>query len=163
MVALVEQQTDGPERPSELHADLGWALRTISIAFRASAIDAVRHLPGGPRGYLVLTALSTGDATSQLALAQSLSIDKTQMTYLLDELQSAELVERALSPGDRRVRLVKSTDAGRAALTEARRATRDAERDVLSELTEAEQATLVGLLSRAAVALSSGVAEGMTK
>jgi MarR family transcriptional regulator, transcriptional regulator for hemolysin len=51
---------------------------------------------------------------SQAALAARLGIDRTVMTYLLDDLVTAGLVERRQDPGDRRTRSVAATEHGRA-------------------------------------------------
>ena len=90
-------------------SDFGWAVSVFSGAFAKWAADAVADLPGGPRGYLVLDAVSRGQQRSQLALAQRLGIDKTAMTYLLDELERAKLVTRRPDPADRRARQIAIT------------------------------------------------------
>ena len=68
----------------------------------------------GARGYLVLAVAGQGEPKSQLALAQHLGVDRTAMTYLLDDLEAAGLVERRPDPADRRARRVTLTDAGQA-------------------------------------------------
>ena len=76
-------------------------------------------MPGGPRGYQVLASAAVEGPRTQLALAQQLGLDRTVMTYLLDDLQKAGLVERRPDPADRRARRVVLTDAGRARLCDA--------------------------------------------
>jgi DNA-binding MarR family transcriptional regulator len=144
-----------PQTTQALEQDLGWSLRTLSMEFQTRATRAVAGLPGGPRGYLVLMAVSGEDAPSQLSLAQTLSTDRTQMTYLLDELQKEGLIERIPGETDRRVRLIRLTDAGRSTMTQTRTAVEAAEHQVLAELNPEEQATLRALLSRAAGAASA--------
>src|SRR5579875_4160574 len=78
---------DGP-------GDLGWGLAIVARVLRENAAAAVADLPGGPRGYLVLATVARGRARSQLALAQACGVDKTVMTYLLDDLERAGLLER---------------------------------------------------------------------
>ena len=95
-----------------VETDLGWGLSTVGRVFRQLAASSVADLPGGPRGYLVLTAVARSRPGSQLALAQQLGVDKTVMTYLLDELETAGLVERRPDPADRRARHVLITDRG---------------------------------------------------
>ena len=84
--------------------DLGWGLGTVFRAYVSAAHGAVAGLPGGPRGYQVLSAAAKGAVGSQLALAQHLGIDRTVMTYLLDDLEAANLIERRPDPADRRAR-----------------------------------------------------------
>src|ERR1700733_9367762 len=92
--------------------DLGWGLGMIFRAYVKAAHAAVADLPGGARGYQVLSAAARGAVTSQLALAQHLGIDRTVMTYLLDDLEAAGLIERRPDPTDRRARRVFATEPG---------------------------------------------------
>jgi DNA-binding MarR family transcriptional regulator len=131
-------------------ADLGWALGIVSRAFRLTAGASVADLPGGLRGYLVLTAVAQGQPRSQLALAQQLAVDKTAMTYLLDELETAGLVTRRPDPADRRARQVAVTPKGATLLHEFARRLVDAEAKVLAPLNTLERKTLRELLGRVA-------------
>jgi DNA-binding MarR family transcriptional regulator len=92
--------------------DLGWGLGTVFRAYVTAAHAAVADLPGGPRGYQVLAAAAHGTVGSQLALAQHLGVDRTVMTYLLDDLEAAGLIERRPDPADRRARQVVATRRG---------------------------------------------------
>ncbi len=92
--------------------DLGWGLGVVFRAYVTAAHDAVAELPGGPRGYQVLAAAAQSAVGSQLALAQHLGIDRTVMTYLLDDLETAGLIERRPDPADRRARRVIATEQG---------------------------------------------------
>lgn len=105
-------------------------------------------------------AVDVGPPSSQLALAQRLGIDKTAMTYLLDDLEAAGLVTRQAHPADRRVRHVVITPAGRTALARARTALRCVEEQLMSALEPAETAALRALLVR--VARSTYQAESCT-
>jgi DNA-binding MarR family transcriptional regulator len=143
--------------PHTVESDLGWALGTVMRAYRAAAHDAIDGVPGGPRGYQVLSAAKRGEAGTQLALAQRLGLDRTVMTYLLDDLERAGLVERRPDPADRRARRVVLTDAGTTKLCEVERRLRCAEEQVLSPLEPAERDTLRALLRRLATRTPSGV------
>jgi DNA-binding MarR family transcriptional regulator len=92
--------------------DLGWGLGTVFRAYVSAAHAAVADLPGGPRGYQVLSAAAHGTVDSQLALAQHLGVDRTVMTYLLDDLEAAGLIERRPDPSDRRARRIVATRKG---------------------------------------------------
>jgi DNA-binding MarR family transcriptional regulator len=92
--------------------DLGWGLGTVFRAYATAAHAAVADLPGGPRGYQVLSAAAHGTVGSQLALALHLGVDRTVMTYLLDDLEAAGLIERRPDPADRRARQVVATRQG---------------------------------------------------
>jgi DNA-binding MarR family transcriptional regulator len=92
--------------------DLGWGLGTVLRAYVTAAHAAVADLPGGPRGYQVLSAAAHGTVGSQLALAQHLGVDRTVMTYLLDDLEASGLIERRPHPSDRRARRIVATRRG---------------------------------------------------
>jgi DNA-binding MarR family transcriptional regulator len=141
--------------PPDVEHDLGWALGTVMRAHLRTASEVVGTLPGGPRGYQVLTAAAHGEPSSQLALAHKLGVDRTVMTYLLDELEGAGLVQRRPDPSDRRARRVGLTEAGQARLCELERRLRDAEEHLLDPLDPEERDALRGLLHRLATRTGS--------
>jgi DNA-binding MarR family transcriptional regulator len=117
-----------------LNDDLGWAIGVVFRSYAKAANAAFSGLPGGARGYQVLTAASRGEPGSQLELAQHLGVDRTVMTYLLDDLAGAGLIERRPDPADRRAHRIVVTAQGRARLTELGRRLRAAEEQVLAGL-----------------------------
>lgn len=134
-----------------LDTDLGWAIRMVSTAFRRVATDSVADLPGGARGYLVLVALAGGtEPPSQLALAKEVSLDRTVMTYLLDDLEAHGLVTRKPDPRDRRARQVLITGTGRARLAQVRESLGAAEARLLADLDPKDTEQLRTLLARVA-------------
>ena len=136
----------------ELATDFGWTVSIFAEAFAKWARDAVRGLPGGPRGYLVLDVVARGRPPSQLALARRLGIDRTVMTYLLDDLETAKLVSRRPDPKDRRARHVVLTAKGRRTLEAAREQIRATEDRLLSVLDPAEAMEFRRVLERVALA-----------
>jgi DNA-binding MarR family transcriptional regulator len=140
-----------------IETELGWSLQAMYQGFSRTAAPAVAAVPGGPRGYQVLVAVTTEEPTSQLLLAHRLGIDKTAMTYVIDALEGEGLVERRANPRDRRVREVIATEAGQALLARARTALRDVEHTLMRDLDAEEQTQLRRLLAR--VALGAGDAE----
>ena len=143
--------SDAAERTD---VDLGWALGTLNRAYLRAADCAVSCIPGGGRGYLVLAPAGRGEPKSQLALAQHLGVDRTVMTYLLDGLEQAGLVERRPDPADRRARRVTITDSGTTLLGEVRTRLHDVEEEVLAPLDEPDRTTLRTLLRRLATAVA---------
>ena len=114
--------------------DLGWGLGMIFRAYVKAAHAAVADLPGGPRGYQVLSAAAQGTVGSQLALAQHLGVDRTVMTYLLDDLEAERLIERRPDPADRRARRIVATQKGNQLLTSLNDRLRAAEAQLLAPL-----------------------------
>lgn len=138
--------------PAGTAADLGWSLGAVMRAYlrAVTAAAAAADVPGGPRGHQVLTAAGQGVGASQLALAQHLGVDRTVMTYLLDDLERAGLVERRPDPADRRARRILLTDAGRVRLGELEGALQRVEEELLAPLDGQERQILRGLLARLA-------------
>jgi DNA-binding MarR family transcriptional regulator len=65
------------------------------------------------RDWLVLAALDDGQQRTQAQLSQIVCIDKTTLIAVIDRLEERKLVERTVSPTDRRARIPQITAAGR--------------------------------------------------
>lgn len=140
-----------------LSNDLGWALGAVFRGYVKAAHEALADLPGGPRGYQVLASSAGDEHRSQQALAQRLGVDRTVMTYLLDDLEAAGLIERRPDPSDRRARRIVATPHGRGTLTRLDQRLRAAEEQLLSGLeTDGDRQAFRGLLRRLAVHASAG-------
>jgi DNA-binding MarR family transcriptional regulator len=140
-----------------LSNDLGWALGVVFRGYVKATHEALADLPGGPRGYQVLAAAGGDEHGSQLALAAHLGVDRTVMTYLLDDLEAAGLIERRPDPADRRARRVVATPDGRTCLTRLDERLRAAEEQLLSGLdTGQDRQVFRTLLRRLALHASAG-------
>ena|GEM_PF-452786 len=152
--------------------DLGWDLTTLLRAYVREADRELEDLPGGSRAFRLLLSVARDDPPSQLAVAHSAGLDRTVVTYLLDDLVAAGLVERRPDPSDRRARRIVLTDAGGLRLEELQRRLRAVEDEVLASLDAGESATLRALLRRVASELRNaepvtcrhvaGLADGAT-
>ncbi|HTJ68440.1 MAG TPA: MarR family transcriptional regulator [Actinospica sp.] len=131
--------------PSE---DLSWLLATAFRVHLGALRGAVGDLPHGARGYAALREAAEPDARNQAELAKVLGLDRTVMVYLVDDLETAGLVERVPDLNDRRSKLIRATPAGVARLCELRRATAAAEAELLSDFSPAETDLLHALLRR---------------
>lgn len=131
-------------------SDLGWSLGVLLRAYERAMASAVDAVPHGFRGFLVLREVVRGAHPSQAALATSLGIDRTVMTYLLDDLEAGGLVTRRVAEGDRRQRRVLPTAAAEALLAELEHRVAHAEDAVFGALPPADRATVGTLLRRAA-------------
>ena len=135
---------------TRLAADLGWGLAVVFRAYVKAADAVTEGVPGGHRGYQVLCAAARDEPGSQAAMAQRLGIDRTVMTYLLDDLEGAGLVERQPDPADRRSRRVAATARGRGVLDDLDARFARAEQHLLGALGPEDQAAfrkLVGELA----------------
>ncbi len=96
----------------------------------------------------VLTQLV--DAGSPLALselAQRLSCVRSNMTQLVDRLESDGLVDRCDDPADRRSVLAAVTDLGRSRQQQGQRALQRVQQSLVSSLSAADRTTLTSMLT----------------
>ena len=115
------------------------------------------ELPGGPRGYQVLAAAGRDLPCSQQALGQRVGIDRSVMTYLVDDLEQEGLVERRANPTDRRQRMVVATDKGRELVETACRRVVEAQDELLGTLDGPERTAFRQLLNKAAAGTGEDV------
>jgi DNA-binding MarR family transcriptional regulator len=98
----------------------------------------------------VLSTLAESGPVNQIELATTMSIDRTAMVYLLDELDDQALVERVRSMQDRRAFLIHLTPDGRETQHRAAAALAGAADVLLTPLDLAERRQLVDMLAKVA-------------
>jgi DNA-binding MarR family transcriptional regulator len=81
-------------------------------------------------------------------LAERLACVKSNVTQLVDRLESDGLVARELDAGDRRSRLAVITDAGRAAYGNGKRIQCDAEEQLFGGLSDDDQSRLADIFRK---------------
>lgn len=138
------------EAPTGRHSLFGWSLAALLREWSARVDAAADDLPQGTRGYQLLTAVVHGDLPSQAALAASLGIDRTVMTYLLDAFEDCGLVERQRDPADRRARRIVATEKGLGVLDAMNARVAAAEEELLAGLEPEQRRLLRQLLEQAA-------------
>ncbi|MDG4665426.1 MarR family winged helix-turn-helix transcriptional regulator [Mycobacterium sp. 236(2023)] len=136
---------------------LGPLLDLILRRLRGAAEAEVAKVGLRTRHIIALTLLRDFGEQGQAGLAESLGIDPTNVVALLNDLESAGMVERRRSPQDRRRHTVVLTEAGAERLSEAEKVLASLEEGVFLELTHDELATLHGLLLRAAAVTAGGL------
>ena len=98
---------------------------------------------------LALKALSdAGESLPLGQLADRLSCVKSNITQLVDRLETDGLVRREPDPRDRRTRLAVLTLAGRKACDEGTRVQQETERSLIGKLTKDESRQLASLLGK---------------
>lgn len=143
-----------PPHSSPLSAppgDLGWHLGMVLRGYQERFEQAVEGMPGGVRGFQILSTIVHRDPPNQQALGTHLAIDRTVLTYLIDELEEGNLVERIPAPSDRRARKVLATELGRETLTRYETHVAAAEGDLLAGLDASEVTVLDELVSKLAM------------
>lgn len=133
--------------PGFFPGDLGWHLGMILRGHQLAMAQSVAPVPGQVRGYQLLSTVVHRDPANQQALGSHLGIDRTVLTYLIDELVEANLVERVAAPSDRRARKIIATAQGVKLLEELEVKVAAAEQELLAGLNDAQSAQLAGLIS----------------
>ena len=128
------EQGERAQRP-----DLAAMLHPLTRALVAAELPVLAAHGISMWGYVVLNALEDGPARTQAALAQAIGADKTRIIATLDELQQAGLITREPDPGDRRVRLLAISAAGRLVRAATQSAIQANEERVLARLAPADR------------------------
>lgn len=116
---------------------------------RHAELTATAMRPHGITGRqcAVLIAIDDQEPQSQQEVARRLSLDRTTMVALIDELEAKGLVGRSPAPDDRRKNVVALTAHGRETLTAAVSATTEAENNFLAPLSRTDAETFRRLLA----------------
>lgn len=130
--------------------DLGRHLGAVTDCYRSRLEEALAGMPGGLRGFQVVSAVVHHAPENQQALGAHLRIDRTVLTYLLDTLVEAGDVERVPDPGDRRARKVVVTRAGRERLARSEALAAAVEQQLLAGLEDSDARAFQGLIGRLA-------------
>ena len=120
---------------------------TRRMRLRSEAVLAPLGLR--PRHLVALTVLRDRQGSTQQDLAKTLEMDSTNVVGLLNDLETANLVERRRSPEDRRRHVVELTDVGAKQLAKAEFALAAVEDEVLCGLDGEQREILYTLLQQA--------------
>jgi MarR family transcriptional regulator for hemolysin len=89
------------------------ALHSTARDWRLLIDKQLKHLGIGQAGWMTIAMIAkSAEPMSQRALADLVGVEGPSMVSMLDRLEREGLVTRAPSPTDRRVKLVRLTDAG---------------------------------------------------
>jgi DNA-binding MarR family transcriptional regulator len=102
-----------------------------------------------PRHLIALKQLSERGRANQQALAESLSLDPSNVVGLLNELEERGLITRRRDSADRRRHIVELSSRGKEELCGAYERLRRVDDDLLSPLSARERAALYDMLVRA--------------
>ncbi|NMO51918.1 MarR family transcriptional regulator [Actinoplanes sp. TBRC 11911] len=133
--------------------NLGWSLALVLRRWHEAVEEVLADIPHGTRGYHILGVVAHECPPTQGALATRLVIDRSVLTYLLDDLETAGLLRRVPDRKDRRVRRIIATEKGRAILADAEQRVATAEEVVLSALPPEQRELFRAAAGQAAVAL----------
>jgi DNA-binding MarR family transcriptional regulator len=131
----------------EIRADLSYLFDKASQALAARMGAVLGEVDMSARDYCVLSKAGAGEFT-QGEIAEQALLDKTTMVVALDHLEKAGLARRTPSPVDRRARIVRTTEAGDAAVAKARGVIDGLYGEVLGVLTDDQRDVLLDALVR---------------
>jgi DNA-binding MarR family transcriptional regulator len=132
--------------PEELTSSALFLLKRLGMAAKERSFSAYEELGLHPYHHAILAVLDEGTRETQGSIADSLGYDRGQLVGLLDELETAGLVERRRDPSDRRRHVVEMTAKGRKTLAKLRALSKSLEEDFLAPLDERERKVLHALL-----------------
>ena len=101
-----------------------------------------------PVQYAALAAIGAQPDIDATRLAQLIALDRSTTGSVLERLEAKALVQRNPSPEDRRIKLLRLSDSGRALLREVEAAVERAQRRIVAPLRPDERKTFLRLLAR---------------
>ena len=139
----------------------GLAFLLSQVGSHSATMFAERLEPLGfkPAHAGILRVVRDADGLSQQALGERLGMFPSRLVGLIDEMEGKGLLERRNSPADRRSYALFLTEAGRGALEQIGKVSREHQASICAALSEAERGELAGLLRR--IAAEQGLAPGV--
>lgn len=121
--------------------------------------ERLKKLKLAPHQAGILRILASTPAITQQSLAKMLGIVPSRLVALIDEMESAGLVERRANRDDRRRYDLHLTEKGRSMLETIGRVAREHSQELLAALSADEQRQMASLLQR--VADEQGLTHGV--
>ena len=116
--------------PEELVSSPLFLLKRLGMSAKERSFDAYEELGLHPYHHAILAVLDEGTRETQGSIADSLGYDRGQLVGLLDELETAGLIERRRDPTDRRRHVVEMTATGRKTLAKLRALSKSLEEEL---------------------------------
>ena len=136
--------------PKELVSSTAFLLAKVGMTIKMRMLDELEQVGCGLYEYGVLAVLGEGAQKTQAAIADALSVDRSQLVGVLDTLEGDGLVERKRDPNDRRRHAVSITADGKRRLVKLRSVVKEIERSFLEPLDEETRNALHQTLLRVA-------------
>ncbi|MCW5666543.1 MAG: MarR family transcriptional regulator [Piscinibacter sp.] len=120
-------------------------LQQIAVAIFLQETEATGITPVQ---YAALQTVCNQPGIDQRSLARAIGFDTSTIAAVIDRLEARALLQRAVSPQDRRVRLLTLTPAGQQALESVLPGMRRAQERMLEPLPKAERAEFMRMLKQ---------------
>jgi DNA-binding MarR family transcriptional regulator len=139
-------------RGPPLEARIGYLLSKLGRRQSLRFSNLLKPLGLRPKHFALMNVVDLADGPSQQQVGEILGLDPSGLISVIDELETAGLLERRRAPEDRRRHALFLTRAGRAKLAKAREASRTRGEELIAPLSQAEAQTFHDLLQRIASA-----------
>lgn len=130
---------------SVLEEKLGYQIR---IADRIMSRDFVQNVGMTPVQFSVFSLVATNEGLSQVAIGESLNMDRASTMAIVHKLELAGLLQRQRSPHDRRMHALQLTAKGRREFTRVSKRVEDYDNTFRSRLSENEIKTLLRCIKK---------------
>lgn len=127
---------------------VGYRIKRVYIALQGELLKALAEYELRLSTFSALMLIVDRPDMTQSALAAALSIERSGVVLIVDELEGRELIVRNKAPNDRRSYQLRATLAGLRLREKAMKAVAESEDRALGALSAAERETLAGLLAR---------------
>jgi DNA-binding MarR family transcriptional regulator len=131
-----------------LRSFVGYNLKRAYLTVHGDFIASLADLALRPTQFSALSLIVDNPDISQTELARALSIERSNMVLVVDDLEGRELLNRNRVKTDRRAYALRATLKGRRLRDKAVAAIRAHEERLLARLTPAERGLLIELLNR---------------
>lgn len=135
--------------------DMGMLPDLIGFNLRCAQLALFQHFGAtvGKDGisapqFGTLLLIEANPNISQSAIAEALRFDRSTLVQIIDRLEGRGLVERHVSPTDRRSHALRITDDGKTALADLKEQAIAHEDDVAAGLSGEERAQFISLLKK---------------
>lgn len=133
---------------AELWNRPGYLIRRLHQIHLGLFAEQCSNLDLTPVQFAILTVLQSGEEMDQLTLSTSVGIDRTSGADVIRRLERRGLLTRQPSTLDRRARIVKVTDEGKAFARRVRPLMARAQDRLVAPLTEAEREEFYRLVNK---------------
>lgn len=140
---LTDLSTDSP-----LRGFVGYNLKRAYMSLHSDFVASLTHLDLKPTTFSALAIINENPDISQTDLARALSMERSNIVVMVDELQSRGLIVRNKVPTDRRVYALRTTTKGVSLFYEASLAVQRHEEKLLEDFSPEERDLLVRMLIR---------------
>ena len=136
--------------PARIAQRATWLISRAFVRSSGLLAAAFEAEGDGLRGhhYRLLVAIDEYGAASQADLGRSVSVDRSDVTAVLSDLEGRGLIERTIDPEHKRRKIVSLTPAGRQQLLALDAIVDQVQEDFLAPLTTAQRRQLADLLRR---------------